>query len=167
MQRRSVVRWPRANGLAVPEERAGRYEKFEHFLPTCILSAVSRLIKVFAALTLALYGLASGHCKLEGLPGFGFLQCCCAAESEPSSPRDCSQDVCGSVESGDYRSEEHSVGSPGPVLVLAVLLPLADEAPVRTVSATESFGPAPPELARFWQFSHRTALPPRAPSLTA
>ena len=151
------------------EPTNGRFdqENFEHYLPTCILRVVSKLTRFFATLTLALYGLASEHCKLEAMPAFSFLRCCCSSESSPTLPRDCSQDVCGSVESGACKSEDQSAVSPVPVLVLAVVLPLADEARTRSASAAESFGPAPPELPRFWQFSYRAALPPRAPSFAS
>lgn len=134
----------------------------------CSLTAVTRLTPVIALLTLALFGLASQHCKLERLPGFAFLQTCCPTEPQSPPSQDCSQDVCGAVESGDYRGEEMFVVlSPESVLVPPVSLSRADEVPRRNASAAESAGPAPPELPRSWQFSQRTARLPRAPSHVA
>lgn len=129
--------------------------------------AVSKLTKVAAVLALVLYGLASMHCILEGVPGFDFLKCCCFVDSGPSSPKGCENDSCSAVENGSYRAEEQTASAPQPLLLLA-LFSLAIEAPmpepqVASLVASES----PPELPKVWQFSHRTALPPRAPSLAS
>lgn len=128
--------------------------------------AVSKLTKVAAVLALVLYGLASMHCILEGVPGFDFLKTCCFVDSAPSAPQDCESDEC-VVEKADYRSEEQTASAPQPLLLLA-LFSLAIEAPmpepqVASLVASES----PPELPKVWQFFHRTALPPRAPSLAS
>ena len=61
--------------------------KFEHHLPTCILKGVSRLTRIAAMLALVLYGLASMHRILEGVPGFDFLKTCCFVDSAPAAPR--------------------------------------------------------------------------------
>lgn len=117
-------------------------------------------------LALVLYGLASMHCILEGVPGLDFLKTCCFVDSAPSAPQDCESDEC-VVENANYRVEEQSVAAPQPLLLLA-LLSSAIEAPlpepqVASLVASES----PPELQKVWQFSHRTALPVRAPSLAS
>jgi hypothetical protein len=138
---------------------------FEWSPPTCILRSVSKLTKVFALLTLALWGLAAMHCTLEAVPGFDFLKSCCFVNSPPSSPKDCDSDGCGAVEDGGYRSEEKTVSAPQPVLIPAVLSSVI-EAPMPELQ-TRFFvaSKTPPELPKIWQFSHRTALPPRAPSI--
>ncbi len=133
-------------------------------LPSCTLSAVGKLTKVVAMLTLAVWGLASMHCQLEGMPGFDFLRTCCFVDSAPSPSQDCEEDEC-VVESGDYRAEEQTVSVPQPLLLFALLssvieVPLPEP---QIVVASES----PPELSKVWQFSHRTALPPRAPSIAS
>jgi hypothetical protein len=140
--------------------------KFERFLPKCILKPVSKLAKVFALLALALYGLASMHCILEGVPGFDFLKTCCFVATGASSPKDCESDEC-VVENADYRAEEQAVSAPQPLLLLA-LLSFVIEAPLpESQVASLAASGSPPELARFWQFAYRTALPPRAPSIAS
>jgi hypothetical protein len=117
-------------------------------------------------LALVLYGLASMHCILEGVPGLEFLKTCCFVDSAPSAPKDCESDAC-VAESGDYRAEEQTVAAPQPLLLLALLSSMIEaplpEPQVASLVASES----PPELLKVWQFSHRTALPPRAPSIAS
>jgi len=139
----------------------------ERFQPPCILTAVSKLIRVVAMLTLALYGLAALHCTLEGVPGFDFLKSCCFADSTPAVPPDCGDDGCGPVEDGSYRVEEQTTSAPQPPLILILQIPAFD-ALFSELEAVVSIAPeSPPELPKFWQFSYRTALPPRAPSSLA
>ena len=127
---------------------------------------MSKLTKIAAMLALVLYGLASMHCILEGVPGFDFLKTCCFVDSAPSAPKDCESDEC-VVESGDYRAEEQTVSAPQPLLLLALLSSVIEaplpEPQVALLVASES----PPELPKVWQFSHRTALPVRAPSIAS
>jgi len=128
---------------------------------------VSKLTKIAAMLALVLYGLASMHCILEGVPGFDFLKCCCFVEAASSPLQDCQTSSCGEVERGNYRAEEQSVSAPQPLLLLALLSSVIEaplpEPQVASLVASES----PPELPKVWQFSHRTALPPRAPSIAS
>jgi hypothetical protein len=119
-------------------------------------------------LLLALWMPVTMHCALETVPGFSFLQWCCGGEQASEQDHDCSQDSCGVVESGFYKIEEHATAVPGLALVLALAAwdwvdePLSDTA--LDLLPTSS---APPGLPRFWQFSYRTALPPRSPSFDA
>lgn len=107
------------------------------------------------------------HCKLEVLPGFDFLKSCCFVDSAPSAPKDCESDGCGAVEDGGYRAEEQTISAPQPLLVLAVLFS-AIEVPIPELPACSFVtSESPPELPRTWQFSLRTALPVRAPSLAS
>ena len=141
--------------------------KIERFSPIRILRAVSKLTKMFAVLTLALWGMAAMHCTLEGLPGFDFLKTCCFVEAETAAPPDCESDGCGAVEDGSYRPEEQTAFAPQPLLLLALLSPVSEaplpEPQAGSVVASES----PPELLKLWQFAHRTALPPRAPTIAS
>ena len=141
--------------------------KFEHLPRTCILSAVSKLTKVFAMLTLALWGLASMHCTLEALPGLDFLKTCCFADTAPSSQSGCETDGCGAVEDAGYRPEEQPVSAPLPLLILAALASAPEATPFEFQTRSVVGSLSPPELPQAWQFSYRTALPPRAPSLLA
>jgi hypothetical protein len=137
---------------------------FERSKPVCILSAVSKLTKVFAMLTLALWGLAAMHCTLEGVPGFDFLKTCCFVESAPSSPQSCDGDTCGEVEKGSYRAEEQTASVPPPTLVL-VLTSSVVESPLPELQTVPFVvAESPPGLTASWQFDSRSARLPRAPS---
>jgi len=133
-----------------------------------LLVPVKWFTKSVVVLLLALWVPVTMHCTLETMPGFSFLQWCCGGD-EASQPRqDCSQDACGAVESGLYKTEDNHCFTSG----WALLLELAAgewvaEPPAEFVPLVASVSSAPPELPRFWQFSYRTALPPRAPSLVA
>jgi hypothetical protein len=153
--------------MGEPHETGDSRLKFERFRSTCSLWAVSKFTKIVALTVLALWGLAAMHCKLEALPGFDFLKSCCFVDSAPSSPEDCESDGCGAVEDGSYRSEEQTASAPQPFLIFA-LLSLVIEAPIPEFQACSSVSSRPPpDLPCGWQFSFRTALPPRAPSLVA
>jgi hypothetical protein len=129
--------------------------------------AVSKLTKAVVLTVVALWGLAAMHCKLEALPGLDFLKSCCFADSAPCSPRDCESDGCGDVEKSGYRAEEQTPSAPQPLLILA-LVSSAIEAPLLEPQTGCFVEPqSPPELPRVWQFSHRTALPPRAPAIAS
>jgi hypothetical protein len=108
------------------------------------------------------------HCTLETVPGFSFLQRCCGGDEVPQPTSDCQDDSCSAVESGSYKVEDNPTVAPDLALLLVLAAwdcatePRTDSAP-RFVALS----PTPPELPQPWQFSHRTALPPRAPSLAA
>jgi hypothetical protein len=128
---------------------------------------VSKLTKMVALTVLAFWGLATMHCNLEAVPGFDFLKSCCFVASAPSSKSDCESDECDAVEKGNYRPEEQTASVPQPLLIVALLSSKPEaqtpELRARSFAASES----PPELPRAWQFAHRTALPPRAPSIAS
>lgn len=129
-----------------------------------------KLVKTAFVLALAAFwALVTSHCGLENTFGLEFLTCSTeAADATPHQSSDCGDDdACATIESGCYKSEERQVSVTKPCLAPAALaLPLLSE---RTdfESAARLLAPAttPPELAHAWQFSFRTALPPRAPSL--
>ena len=118
-------------------------------------------------LMLALWGLATMHCDLEQVPGFEFLVSCHSQDGAPQQDNDCESDGCSAVESGFYRIEEQASAVPVPLLMLSFLLPVWEAAPPTPAPLSEPLICSPPELPRGWQFSYRTALPPRAPSLVA
>lgn len=124
---------------------------------------MSKLGKVVVLAVLALWGLATMHCKLEALPGLDFLKCCCPGEPPPSGHTDCESDGCGAVEEGGYRAEEQTASAPLPPLLLA------DRSAVMAALLAELRNPdpvpsPPPEIPRAWQFALRAARSPRAPS---
>ena len=119
---------------------------------------------------LALLGLwlaATNHCRLEQIPGLSFLACCSHDDAAPRQDNDCDTDGCAQVENGLYKVDDIRVVSVTPLFVVAVfLLPTLEQiarSPVLAVFSTV----ASPELPGTWQFSYRTALSPRAPSLAS
>jgi hypothetical protein len=129
-----------------------------------MIGTVSGLMKAMTLVALAFWGLATMHCDLEQLPGFEFLNCCQHEETIPHQDNDCAQDGCATIESGFYKLEEQPAAAPEPLLLLGVLTPLWEQPARRELPAVTPLSSSPPELPQRWQFSYRTALPPRAPS---
>lgn len=140
---------------------------FDVFRLSLMLSPVNWLRPTIALLLVAFWMPLTTHCDLERLTGFEFLACADQGESQPHSDNDCTTDACLAVESGCYKVEDKSVTLPAPVLLPVLVTPLTAEAiniSPRSFDLTDS---APPELSHIWQFSFRTALPPRAPSVVS
>ena len=119
------------------------------------------------ALMLALVWLPAVSCCLIDASGLLGKQDCCSKEHSPSGPDNCDK-PCGALASAGYFPQQDQL-----LLIVPVGAPLFDcgisrmevQRPVgigRDLPAT-----APPELAGHWQFTFRTALPPRAPSFAS
>ena len=132
-----------------------------------IIGFVSRLTRAMTLVLLAFWGLATMHCDLEQLPGLEFLSCCQHQDGAPHQDSDCDRDGCATVESGFYKLEEQPAIAPEPLLLPSLLLPLWEPTPPKNLAGVEFLTSSPPELAHVWQFSYRTALPPRAPSFAS
>lgn len=128
-----------------------------------------RRLLPFIACLLAVFWLpATSHCGLEtaGL----WMHDHEGESSSDCSSLSCDRDLCESVEEGAFKNSTAPVKVNAPLLAVCVtrlvLLTAADahgnDCPV-SPATTDS----PPELARTWQFSARTALLPGAPSLLA
>jgi len=128
---------------------------------------VSKVARIAAVVVLALWGLATVHCDLEKVPGFGFLAWCHSQEGSTHQDNDCGDDACSVVESGLYKVEEQTPSVPMPPWVVSFVLPRWEPTPSATVPRSALPNESPPELLRTWQFCYRTALPPRAPSFAA
>ena len=108
---------------------------------------------------------ASNHCKLEQVPGLDFLACTDHAHEAPSEDKGCEADGC-SFEGQLYKVEKSQVSFSAPTFLFTFLLsPLFDELSAFKAVSHALPDAAPMVLPRVWQFSYRTALPPRAPSL--
>lgn len=123
--------------------------------------------KTVAVLTLLAFWLAaSNHCRLESIPGLSFLGCCEQGDGVPGQDSDCQTDGCAAVESGFYKMEDGQASTSAPPLVPLTLL-----RPLLSVQVPPAFivtlDVVPPELPVTWQFSFRTAAPPRAPSFVS
>jgi len=124
--------------------------------------------KSVAIVLLGLWMPVTMHCLLEAMPAFSFLQCCCTADKGPQEPNDCADDACSALESGLYKIEDNSALAPHPSLLFALsTCDPGSPLPAERVPRLAPQSLAPPELPQFWQFSYRTALPPRAPSFVA
>ncbi len=121
--------------------------------------------KTFMIVTLvAVWSLASNHCRLELISAFSFVACGNQADCTGKQDKDCETDGCAAVENQLYKSENAQVQLPAPALLPVVFVsPIVIEDPAP--SLTRLFDTTPKVLSRLWQFSYRTALPPRAPSL--
>jgi hypothetical protein len=122
-------------------------------------------------LVLALVALwlpATLHCQLEELPGLQFLACCDHDETAPHQDDDCRTDSCAMVEDGLYKTNDSKVTA-APMVARLTIAPTftlptdPQSAGLEGHLATDKS----PELPVTWQFSRRTALPPRAPSFVS
>jgi hypothetical protein len=107
------------------------------------------------------------HCQLETIPGLEFLACqTTAPASKPDSH--CDTGCCAAEKSQYNKSAQLRVTLPSPELLSILSAPLLDLA--NALPDEVSIGiltAAPPGLTACWQFSFRTALPVRAPSLAS
>ena len=132
---------------------------------------MSWLRKSGLLLLLAVWGLATVHCRLESLPGLEFLSCCQHEEAEKTPDHhqnDCADDGCVVVESGFCHQVKPLIAPAKPLLLgVTFVAPLLElELPPGSFSVALAAS-APPDIPKVWQFAHRTALPPRAPSLAS
>lgn len=138
--------------------------------PEVIYWEVKLAKQIFALGMVAFWSIMANHCALEVIPSLSFIACSTDIQAEATQhlPTDCGDegDVCATVEGGNYRSEENPVLSQAPNVAFAFVRGLLSE----IIPLQSLIGPAlpelvPPEFGQTWQFSLRTALAPRAPSL--
>ncbi|MEI7939727.1 MAG: hypothetical protein WCK27_23845 [Verrucomicrobiota bacterium] len=114
---------------------------------------------------------AGSHCRLEILPGFEFLSCCQHSDVEKNPThheKDCQDDGCAAVELGFYKLAKPQPAPLKPLrMFVAWLVPLPYSCQAGESVCLVPASSSPPDLPRIWQFSQRTALPPRAPSIVS
>lgn len=147
------------------------------------------MIKTALVSLLALaWVLISSHCRIEALPGLGFLSCASEVYAAGLTPTDshnqerhsndgnecgdpCTEKGCCSIESAKFHApRQHDVAPVALVALLGIMAsdrfgPLALSIPAEVSGGLRTA--APPEIPSSWQFSLRTALPVRAPSLAS
>jgi hypothetical protein len=128
--------------------------------------SVKWLRTILVLATLGLWFPATNHCRLELIPGLEFLRCA-SDTAEANCDADCATDGCDVVEKGLYKSENDRPAVPLPRASFALLVPSLAEMLCRVAVSQPQSVFAPPELPKVWQFSYRTALPPRAPSIAS
>ena len=146
---------------------------FERILPFLYQSiTVVRSLKniLFVLVAFAWLPMTS-HCRLEAVPGFEFLACIsenvCHGESksQQSVPE---QSGCCSIEKSHYKSDQLRITLPTPEMLAIAATPSFDLASILPAEVCVGIlNTGPPELRSSWQFSFRTALPARAPSLVS
>jgi len=137
-------------------------------------SGINKAVRILKTILVLLLALAwvplSLHCQIEAMPGWEFLACESEEEehSTPHQSSDCEDDFCQIIESGLYKTEERA-----PLLCSVNFLPPGVESSIAISMQPPDPGlspsaiPSPPLLANTWQFTLRTALLPRAPSLAS
>ncbi|MDA1275005.1 MAG: hypothetical protein O2960_13305 [Verrucomicrobia bacterium] len=126
-------------------------------------------IKAVVAMVLALVWLPAASCCLMDASGLLGKRDCCSKERSHSAsgPGNCDK-PCGALASAAYLPQGVQL-----FLIAPVDVPPFDCASYptelrRPTGIGRNFpATAPPELAGHWQFSFRTALPPRAPTFAS
>ncbi len=115
-------------------------------------------------LMLAVWSVCTAHCTVEYLSGAAFVQCC-TDEGSAADDHGAAQCVCSSIQAsgGVFQKDVQSVPVPAAVLCLFDALS-QDDARLSTEGVVKTTL-CPLKTLPPWQFSARTALPPRAPSL--
>jgi hypothetical protein len=128
-----------------------------------------RLFSFIACLLAVLWLPATLHCGLETA---GLLLHEHGIESADSGcATACEKESCSTLEDGAYKKASDPIKVSAPSLALCITQLVLDVAVETAAESAPSVSPyttdSPPELARTWQFTVRTALPARAPSLIA
>jgi hypothetical protein len=119
---------------------------------------------VLSVLCLAMWLPATQHCKLEQLPGLGFLQC--AGESADES--DCASDSCQTVEHGAYKTPDNQTIFSVLLNAFSVMplweLPLIpNQKPLPLIASRQTFKSPPTDS---WESYSARALGIRGPSIS-
>ena len=112
----------------------------------------------------------TSHCLLlESASNFEFFSCCEHEETGTDHHEDeCATDSCSLVEGAKYKSSLQRVTVPPlDTRVLFELPPLLETSLTPITTGTHQPDDTLAQLPVSWQFSARTALPPRAPSLVS
>jgi hypothetical protein len=121
---------------------------------------VKRLLNLFGIFLALAWVPITSHCAWENLPGLQLFQC--ATDTEQDS--DCEGDACVQVESASYKVSETETRVPVPPLLVLFQISLLEMLPTQQPLPATA---APLAIPKGWQFSFRTALPPRAPSFVS
>lgn len=133
---------------------------------------MSKIRAALAILLATLWLPVSSHCLvLEVSSGLESLSCCTHTEAQEAAPHhedDCATDACSVVEGANYKSSFCRVMVPPLDNQVAYELPaLLETSLTSLVLGTQQSDASLARLPVAWQFSTRTALPPRAPSLVS
>ena len=123
---------------------------------------------IFFALAAFLWLPASAHCQLETFLGLEILACPAEIQAGADNDSHCPDNGCCSVEHSSYQAGLFRPSVTAEQIFLQWQAP-AEVFPLPLDAAHTLVPPPapPPPLPTCWQFSLRTALPPRAPSIVA
>ena len=124
---------------------------------------VRRMVLVLLAL---IWLPAQEHCLLER-SGIELISDCCAETlSAAPSHSPCSANICCKLHSDSYHVETlRKIELTAGTQVFSLGLSQLSETPPTGMSKSGFQTTSPPDFLVTWQFSHRTALPSRAPSI--
>jgi hypothetical protein len=144
-------------------------KEFEQILSSVSLVFVKFIRQIMVLAVMGAWLLAVNHCSLENIPALKFLACADYGATQPHQENDCEKDSCATVEKASYKTESGKVAAPAPMVLLAIaLVPATEEEAEPGFHFFAGVIPAlVPELPVAWQFSYRTAAPPRAPSIVS
>jgi hypothetical protein len=137
------------------------------FYADLVMNNGMRLGRVVLSFALALLWLGMPvHCQLESISAASLFAC--VDDKDCSAPSDggCTDDFCGSVESGNYFPQKTVTLAKAPMT--AVLFQLYPSPSLSTVPQERSAGSPEdtvPLLSTSWHFVQRVAAPPRAPTI--
>jgi len=121
---------------------------------------VKRLLQIFTILLALAWLPIATHCSWEDLVAGDWFKCAPNTAERGSCSGDA--DSCTQLESATYKiSDTHTDFLPLVFIAFSDFIVFefpVDEQPITVITT-------PPEIPSSWQFSFRTALPPRAPSL--
>jgi hypothetical protein len=123
---------------------------------------------IVSLMVLALWATCTVRCEMEVLASSAAISCCDEAGEEPNqAPNQSQHCICSFIRLGGVIVEKGNVPTPLPNAdcFISTALPQAGVGLPELAPADLIF--PPPELARSWQFSHRAAAPPRAPSFVS
>ena len=121
---------------------------------------MKRLLQLLSLVLAVLWVPVTSHCTWENVVASQFFKCA-PADSEKG---DCAGDGCAQLEGGAYKVADPQVTLSLPLLT--ILFPVLVMEPVVSGASVLATAP-PPEIPAGWQFSFRTALPPRVPSFVS
>jgi hypothetical protein len=124
------------------------------------MCSVKRLLNLFGIFLALAWVPITSHCAWEDLPGFQLFQCATDAQQDS----DCEGDACVQVETASYKVSETQTYVPVPPFTVVDQISLLEMLPAQQPLPATA---APPQIPRSWQFSFRTALPPRASSFVS
>ena len=142
--------------------------RFVTILGAGILFGVRWLKTLVGLVLLAAWLPATSLCLIERA-GWLAYDDCCPSSSPKSQDNDPSRETtCCALASAPYKADNDDgikISAPTTAVLPSVDLTTPHDAPGAPKSAPVS--PSPPELPTSWQFTFRTALPPRAPSFVS